>query len=257
MVNPVHKYFGDFSNAADNTTQVDNSYFLKGIRIHRHDQPYVSSQPIATLATLLPGTISNATASPKIEVTSVTSERDSTYIQHGWTKETVAIRPAGTRDVAGPSHWEHPTPSKKITYITARHLIPRLKIRIDVEDLRPSEEFVTAINAALAQADQSSKFSELQRVLERWGHVIATHFDVGCSLSATCVELVASFVSHELVYFIFLPDAEYITIGRATFQRRSVARVSFIVPLASQIAKSTATTIRGKSEAGRACRKST
>ncbi|KDQ09446.1 hypothetical protein BOTBODRAFT_191077 [Botryobasidium botryosum FD-172 SS1] len=175
-----------------------NSNYLRGIRIHRNAHPEASSQNIASLrgsAGVVSDDLNNVKSG--IEVISTSSERDFKYIQHGWTKASVAVQPPGIRVIAEPSKWEFPpaasgTGTGKLVYTTARYLIPRATIRMDVEDLRPTNGFVDSVNVALAQGDRASKLGELRRVFERWGHVITTRFEVGCSLVTTCTEIIPS-----------------------------------------------------------------
>jgi hypothetical protein len=69
-------------------------------------------------------------------------------------------------------------------HIVSKRLFPRISVDMEVEALAPNPGFVADIDKVFALSSKDTQIAGLKDVLRRWGSVVATHVDLGCSLVA-------------------------------------------------------------------------
>jgi hypothetical protein len=80
---------------------------------------------------------------------------------------------------------DEPADKEQTIYITCRQSYTRVVITCDMEELRPSPAFITAIENILNLPTEERQVEGLRRVLRQWGAVFATYIELGCALVTT------------------------------------------------------------------------
>lgn len=73
-------------------------------------------------------------------------------------------------------------------FMTANYKFPFVTFAIHPSDLIPNPDFVKAVQASLDLKTPAAQSLALAKVFQRWGHVIATRMDVGCSLMTSDIQ---------------------------------------------------------------------
>ncbi|KAB5589644.1 Jacalin-like lectin domain containing protein [Ceratobasidium theobromae] len=115
------------------------------------------------------------------EIITTTNERETNYIQQGWSLSTASMIPAwASSRIANKNQ-----PNRNGVWITKRTVLQRLTFSVLFEELMPVPEFEAEIKAALEKPTAAEKFQAVHKALYNWGDVIPLEIDVGMSLSIT------------------------------------------------------------------------
>ncbi|KAH7333551.1 hypothetical protein B0J17DRAFT_128670 [Rhizoctonia solani] len=160
----------------------DNGW-LCGFRVDDMDGPQVSAHPVASYAdgaTPFIQDISNVST----EVITTKAQRTANYVHHGWSVGAIAtISPwTSSRIDATNRH------NAEGVWITRRTLATRLRVQVLLQDLAPTPEFVTAVEAALGLPTRFERFQAVYLALSRWGDVVPLEIEMGSSLALTDTE---------------------------------------------------------------------
>jgi hypothetical protein len=113
-----------------------------------------------------------------VVIWSTTSTAETALMRLGFTKSAAVITLPWTA-FFGDAAQDNDIPA---IHVTRKRAYPRVVVRTELEDLAPSQEFVTDVEKALANSDQDAQAKSLRSVLRRWGSVIATHVEIGCGM---------------------------------------------------------------------------
>jgi hypothetical protein len=77
------------------------------------------------------------------------------------------------------------TPATSATYMTYRQVFTRVVASVDMSDLRPHPDFVSAVQEVTTYASQEEQARGLRKILRSWGSVIPTIIELGCAIVST------------------------------------------------------------------------
>jgi hypothetical protein len=71
------------------------------------------------------------------------------------------------------------------TYVTCRQVFTRVVVSVDMGDLRPHPDFVSAVQQVVKHTTHEERARCLQNILKSWGSVIPTIIELGCAVVST------------------------------------------------------------------------
>ncbi|KAL5631982.1 hypothetical protein ACGC1H_000118 [Rhizoctonia solani] len=164
-------------------TVLQSTGCLNGFRVDNIDGPECTTRPVAKFVGIKPPFVQEV-HDILTETVAARTEREANYVHHGWSIGAIATLSPWTMSRIAANN----QPDPKGAWITRRTLVPRLSLRLSVNELAPVPEFEDAIKEALKKPTIFGQFRAVYSVLHEWGDVVPLATDMGTSLAFTDLE---------------------------------------------------------------------
>ncbi|CAE6516488.1 unnamed protein product [Rhizoctonia solani] len=164
----------------ENFKRLQSTECLHGFRVDNIDGPECTTRPVAKFVGIKPPFVQEV-HDILTEAVTARTEREANYVHHGWSIGAIATLSPWTMSRIAANN----QPNPKGAWVTRRTLVPRLSLRLSVNELAPVPEFEDAVKEALKEPTIFGQFRAVYRVLHEWGDMA---IDMGTSLAFTDLE---------------------------------------------------------------------
>ncbi|KDN41378.1 hypothetical protein RSAG8_07493, partial [Rhizoctonia solani AG-8 WAC10335] len=136
---------------------------LHGFRVDNIDGPECTIRPVAKFVETKPPFVQEVHDILTEAVTAKT-EREANYVHHGWSIGAIATLSPWTSSRIAANNQPDPIGA----WVTRRTLVPRLSLRLSVNELAPVPEFEDAVKEALKKPTIFEQFRSVYSILHGW-----------------------------------------------------------------------------------------